>query len=77
MAIDIDEFARLFESDPVDKVREVFGVPEVGLVAKDLNWKGQTIKVYDFELFKMIIKDWMVRYKQTKEQAIDEFFGMF
>lgn len=76
MAVDVDDFMSLYEADPVEKVREVFGVPEPGLKPKELTWKGQTVTVYDFELFKGIIKDWMERYGQSKEEALDEFFSM-
>lgn len=77
MAIDIDDFMSLYEAeDPVKNVREVFGVPEPGLKPRTLKWKGQTVVVYDYELFKGIIQDWMRRYGQTKEEALDEFFSM-
>jgi len=76
MAIDIDEFARLFESDPVDKVKEVFGVPGPDFKPKVLQWKGKQVTVYDFELFKGIITDWMARDGTTKEEALEEFFSM-
>lgn len=77
MAVDVDNFMGLFESaDPVEKVREVFGVPEPELKPVKLTHKGQTLTVYDFELFKGIIRDWMDRYGYTKEQALDEFFEM-
>lgn len=74
--VDIDEFKQLFEPDPVEKVREVFGVPEPELKPKELTWKGKTVTVYDYEFFVMLIKDWRKRYGYTKEQALDEFFDM-
>ena len=77
MALDLDEFSKLFEPDPVNKVREVFGVPDPEIKPRVLKWKGQQVTVYDFELFQMTIKDWMKRDNLTKDQAIDEFFGMF
>lgn len=43
---------------------------------RDVKWKGQTIHVADYELFLMLVKDWMVRYGWTKEQALDEMFAM-
>jgi len=77
MALDLDEFTKLFELNPVDKVREVFGVPDPEIRPRVLKWKGKQMTVYDFELFQMIIKQWMNDKKWTKDQAIDEFFGMF
>jgi hypothetical protein len=41
-----------------------------------IQWKGKTLWVGDFELFKMIIKDWMKRYNWSKDQAFDEYFDM-
>lgn len=78
MAVDLDEFRRLllFEPDPAAKVKEVFGVPELQLKPRVLKWKGKTVTVYDFELFKGIITDWMKRDGITKEEALDEFFDM-
>ncbi|UOF77996.1 hypothetical protein [Caudoviricetes sp.] len=40
---------------------------------RDVQWKGQIANV-EYELFCMLISDWMKRYKWTKEQALDEFF---
>lgn len=76
MAIDLDEFTRLFEPDPAAKVEEVFGVPGPELKPIKLQHKGQTLTVYDFELFKGIIRDWMKRDGITKEEALDLFFEM-
>lgn len=42
----------------------------------DVQWKGKVIWVADFEFFTMMVKDWMVRYKQTKEQVLDDMFEM-
>lgn len=77
MAVDIEEFKKLFEDDPLATVKEVFGVPEHDLKPTKITWKGKTCTVYDYELFVMIIKDWIKRDKITKEQALDNFFDMF
>jgi hypothetical protein len=75
--VDVDEFRKLFEpDDPIGKVREVFGVPEPELKPIVLKWKGKSVTVYDFELFKGIIQDWIKRDNITKEEALDEFFDM-
>lgn len=42
---------------------------------RDVQWKGQTINV-EYELFQMLIKQWMTDNNWTKEQALDEFFQM-
>lgn len=75
--VNIEEFARLFGVDPVAPIRETFGVPEPGLKPKTVQWQGQSLIVYDYDHFVALIKDWMKRYKQTKQEALDEFFGMF
>lgn len=78
MAVDVDEFAALFgPPSPVDTIKEVFGVPEPELKPKELKWKGKVTTVYDYELFKSIIKGWMEKYGYSKEEALDEFFDMF
>ena len=41
-----------------------------------IQWKGKTLRVGDFELFKMTIKGWMKHHGWTKDQAFDEFFDM-
>lgn len=75
MAVDLDEFDRLFSVDPVATVKKVFNVPEAR--SKPVIWKGKTIAVYDYELFVEIIRGWMRRHGWTKEQSLDEFFDMF
>lgn len=75
--VNIEEFARLFGADPAAGVRSVWGVPEPELKPKTVQWQGQSLMVYDYEYFVALIKDWMRRYKQTKQEALDEFFGMF
>ena len=42
---------------------------------RTVQWKGQTINV-EYELFTMLIKQWMTDKNWTKEQALDEFFDM-
>lgn len=41
-----------------------------------VSWKGKQIWVGDFEFFVMLVTDWMKRYKQTKEEVLDEIFDM-
>ena len=41
-----------------------------------LKWKGKEVKVFDLELFNMLIADWRKRYGWSKNQAYDEFFNM-
>ena len=45
-------------------------------VKRTVTWKDQSTHVWDFELFQMIIRDWMDREGWSKEQALDEFFDM-
>lgn len=76
MAVDVDEFASLFETD-LDKVKKVFpGAEEVKLQPKDVVWKGKKIRVQDYDLFALTIKQWMKEKGWSKEQALDEFFSM-
>lgn len=42
-----------------------------------LKWKGKEVKVFDLELFNMLIDDWRKRYNWSKKQAYDEFFFGF
>lgn len=39
-----------------------------------ITYKGKSIKVWDYELFTMLIADWRKRYGWSKKQAYDEFF---
>lgn len=75
MAVDVDDFLGLFEPDPLVKVKEVFEIEEEWKPTV-LTWKGRTVTVWDFELFKMMIKQWMKESGWTKQQALDEFFEM-
>lgn len=74
--VDVDEFKKLFDPDPLAGVKEVFGVPESHLKPQVLKWKGKSVTVYDFDLFKGIIQDWIKRDNCTKEEALDLFFEM-
>ena len=41
-----------------------------------IKWKGKSVKVWDLELFQMIIADWQKKNGWSKKQAYDEFFDM-
>lgn len=45
-------------------------------VRREVQWKGQSMVVYDYELFVGIIQDWMKRDNMTKDQALDLAFEM-
>ena len=79
MAVDLDEFDKLFgtEETPLQKVQKVFpGAEEIELKPRKITWKGQTEVVYDYELFVMTIKQWCKDNNWTKEKALDEWFDM-
>lgn len=40
-----------------------------------ITYKGKSVKVFDLELFHMLIADWRKRYGWSKKQAYDEFFS--
>lgn len=42
---------------------------------RDVQWKGKVLTV-EYELFTMLIKDWMDRNQWSKERALDEFFEL-
>lgn len=74
--IDVGEFDKLFNPDPVGAVKEVFGVPAADLKPHKLVWKGKTVTVYDREMFMDLIRSWMKQDGITKEEALDLFFEM-
>lgn len=77
--VDIDGVRELLgvEKTALEKVQEVFpGAEEIELKPRKITWKGKTTIVYDYELFVMMIKDWIKRDNITKEQALDLFFEM-